>query len=102
MYPREALQAAAQLKEYTLSDKGTYTAADKSVQDAVRIYLIGSDNADDLLLNPGRALRASQPMDEELAVDFMQWLKADDGGQEVVRTHSMNGVILYSTAPRES
>lgn len=101
-FPVEALRAAASLEEYTLTDKGTYTASDSSVQEALQIFLIGSDAADDRLLNPARVLRSKYPMDEELAIDFLRWMKDDGGGQGVVREFKVKGVTLYSTAPIEN
>jgi len=101
-FPVEALRAAALLEEYTLTDRGTYTVSNCDVQKALRAYLVGSDAADDLLLNPARVLRGRSPMDQELAVDFLQWMEDDDGGQDVIRNFKLNGVTLYTTAPKSS
>jgi ABC-type tungstate transport system permease subunit len=95
----EALRTAALLGEYTLTDKGTYTVSSTDIQSALRIFLIGSDDADDLLLNPARVLRSKAPRNPTLAYDFLRWMKEDQGGQEVVRKFKLKGETLYSTAP---
>jgi len=98
-FPVEALRAAALLEEYTLTDKGTYTVSSFDIQKALRVYRVGSDAADDILLNPARVLRGKSPMDRELAIDFLRWMEDDRGGQDVIRHFKLNDVILYSTAP---
>jgi len=98
-FPVEALRAAAALEEYTLTDRGTYTVADPAVRGALEVYLVGSDSAKDKLLNPARVLRSAFAMNERLARDFMSWMKHDNGGQAVIRSFAVNGVILYTPAP---
>jgi len=70
-----------------------------NVQGALRIFLIGSDNAEDLLLNPARALRSKAPINPTLAYDFLRWMEDDQGGQEVVRKFKLQGEVIYSKAP---
>jgi ABC-type Fe3+ transport system substrate-binding protein len=36
---------------------------------------------------------------KEMANAFVDWLMSEDGGQEIARTFTKNGVILYSRAP---
>jgi ABC-type Fe3+ transport system substrate-binding protein len=51
------------------------------------------------LLNPAHALVSSKSDNKELAHEFVDWLTSEDGGQEVARTFTKNGVVLYSAAP---
>jgi ABC-type tungstate transport system permease subunit len=101
-YPREALRAAAALQEYTLIDKGAFLSADVSVQEAVQVFIMGTDDACDKLLNPARVLRSAYTIDEALAKEFMAWMRSDKGGQEVVRNFAVRGNKLYSEAPRDT
>jgi ABC-type tungstate transport system permease subunit len=95
------LRTAALLEEYTLTDKGTYTASSPDVQSSLKVFKFGTDALDDLLLNPARVLRSRTPMNQTLACDFLQWMKDDFGGQDVVRKFKLKGVFLYSTAPTD-
>jgi len=98
-FPVEALRAAAFLEEYTLTDKGTYTVSSEEVQKALRVYRIGSDSPDDLLLSTAQVLRGRAPLDQELAIDFLTWMRDDHGGQDVIRSFKLNDVVLYTPAP---
>ncbi|KAL0956905.1 hypothetical protein HGRIS_003010 [Hohenbuehelia grisea] len=52
------------------------------------------------LLNPCNALLGTSPQDRALAVAFMDWLVAKDGGQAVVATFEKNGEVLYEPVVR--
>ncbi|KIK56478.1 hypothetical protein GYMLUDRAFT_230114 [Collybiopsis luxurians FD-317 M1] len=105
-FPLQALQAASLLEEYTLTDKGTWLSSPTNVTDNLVIYKQGlepseSNNTNDdttILVNPCAAVLGSHTLDQAVASDFMQWLVADDGGQQVVREFKKNGVVLYAPA----
>ncbi|PPQ79459.1 hypothetical protein CVT25_002621 [Psilocybe cyanescens] len=100
-FPKEALEAAAALSEYALIDKGTWLDAPDSVTSHLKIFKIGSDNANDLLLNPAHALLGKQvsAANQDLCKAFMIWVTASNGGQKVVGSFEKNGHVLYSKAP---
>jgi ABC-type tungstate transport system permease subunit len=99
-FPLQALAAASLLSEYTLTDLGTWISSpDFTVKSELNIFKKGSDDADDPLLNPAHALFGSRASNPDVGTSFMDWLAASDGGQEVIRTFSKNGTILYSPAP---
>ncbi|KAK2463957.1 hypothetical protein APHAL10511_004008 [Amanita phalloides] len=86
-FPLEALQAAAALNEYTLTDKGIWLSSPPEVTSALRIYRRGDDynkDPDNWLLNPGRALLGAKAVEKDLANSFLDWLIDDNGGPEVV------------------
>ncbi len=60
---------------------------------------LGGDEEDDPLLNPAHALVSTMADNKEMANKFVDWLISEDGGQEIARTFTKNGVILYSPAP---
>jgi len=101
-FPREALEAASMLSEYTLIDKGTWLDAPQYVTSRLRIFRSGSDDPSDLLLNPAHALSGKQASlaHPEICKAFMQWMASPKGGQKVVEIFSRNGHVLYSKAPR--
>ncbi|KZT43336.1 hypothetical protein SISSUDRAFT_1068924 [Sistotremastrum suecicum HHB10207 ss-3] len=100
-FPQQALLAAGQLNEYTLTDRGTYLSSPKSVQDSVKIYIASTDAADDPLLNPARVLRGAKVPDNNLwvAKNFMTFIAAPGLGQKVIREYSVNNQTLYTPAP---
>ncbi|KAF8900695.1 hypothetical protein CPB84DRAFT_1847157 [Gymnopilus junonius] len=100
-FPREALQAASLLSEYTLIDKGAWLDAPKSITSTLKIFKMGSDDADDPLLNPAHLLCGKEPLpgNESISKEFVTWVLSRDGGQKVIEKFSKNGKILYSKAP---
>jgi len=99
-FPLQALKAASVLNEYTLTDRGTWLSSASEVTDVLNIYERGDQ--DELLLNPAHCLQGTKAPQEDLASSFMDWVISDDGGQEVVRTFTKNGEVLYSSAPAQS
>ncbi|KLJ11864.1 hypothetical protein EMPG_12985 [Blastomyces silverae] len=98
-YPIQALEAAAMLQEYTLTDRGTYLSVDENVRNQVTVYKAGSDEADDPLLNPAHLLIGAKAQDPALAKKFAEWLVSKDG-QAVVTGFKKGGQQLYSGAPQ--
>ncbi|KAG6819113.1 hypothetical protein H0H93_015358 [Arthromyces matolae] len=99
LFPFLALEAASQLSEYTLTDRGTWLSSPASVTDKLQIFKAGSDDADDPLLNPAHVLRGSQAAIPEIAKQFVQWVAAKDGGQKVIAEFRKGDDVLYSPAP---
>jgi len=95
------LEAASLLSEYTLTDLGTWTTATDAVKSRLNIFKKGSDDANDPLLNPAHALYGARASTAhaDIGKAFMDWLAAADGGQQVIKTFSKNGQVLYSGAP---
>lgn len=75
--------------------------APKSITSSLRIFKMGSDDADDLLLNPAHLLRGKgvPPANEGICKEFVSWVVSQNGGQKVIEKFSKNGKILYSKAP---
>ncbi|KAL0947665.1 hypothetical protein HGRIS_013753 [Hohenbuehelia grisea] len=107
-FPLQALAAASQLAEYTLTDRGTWLSSPSSVtaETSLRIYAKGSseptpegsgESDAKSLLNPCNALLSSMPGDP-LATTFMDWLLAPEGGQKVVRNFKKFDQVLYTPA----
>ncbi|KAL0570311.1 hypothetical protein V5O48_011649 [Marasmius crinis-equi] len=104
-FPLQALDAAASLSEYTLTDRGTWLSSPASVTDKLAIYkgaenfmtsTTGSNDDATILLNPCTAVLSAQPGNKEVAESFMSWLISADGGQQVVRDFKKNGEVLYT------
>jgi ABC-type tungstate transport system permease subunit len=101
-FPLEALQAAAALNEYTLTDRGIWLSSPTHVTDTLRIYQRGDRNdPDHWLLNPGRALLGAQAAEKDLASMFLDWLIDDNGGPKVVATFEKNGQVLFSPVQKD-
>ncbi|CAA7270307.1 unnamed protein product [Cyclocybe aegerita] len=99
-FPQEALQAASFLSEYTLIDQGTWLSAPNSIRARLRIFKLGSDNAADLLLNPGHVLYGTKALDHEgICRAFMDWVASSTGGQKILESFSKSGHVMYSKAP---
>jgi len=100
-FPIQALQGAALLSEYTVTDRGTWLSSANDTTNALTIFKAGSDNATDPLLNPARVLLGANadPSSKDISKEFMTWVVADDGGQQVIATFEKNGQVLYSKAP---
>jgi ABC-type tungstate transport system permease subunit len=100
-FPQEALRAASLLSEYTLTDRGTWLTAPKSITSRLRIYKMGSDDADDLLLNPAHLLYGSRnsTTHAETCRAFLDWVVSPAGGQGVIEAFSKQGQAVYTKAP---
>jgi len=99
-FPLEALEAAAALKEYTLTDRGIWLSSPPNVTGLLRVYKRGDENdPDKWLLNPGRVLLGAKAAEKKLAEKFLDWIVDDKGGQDVVRDYKKNGEVLYAPAP---
>ena len=61
----------------------------------------GGDGEGDVLLNPAHALVGVNVANLAMAGDFVDWLSAAGGGQEVIEKFVVNGTRLYSKAPRK-
>lgn len=62
---------------------------------------MGSDNADDLLLNSAHLLYGAKASVEhaDLCRVFQDWVVSPNGGQKVVEKFSKGGHVLYTKAP---
>lgn len=104
-FPSEALQAAAALSEYTLTDLGSWLCTPKSISSRLKVFKRGSDDANDLLLNPAHVLRGKRTSDanEMICKEFMTWVISPTGGQRVVENFSKPGAghLMYSKAPSD-
>lgn len=59
------------------------------------------DDKTDILLNPARALVGAYGKNKAMADAFAEWIARPEGGQKVVGGFEVNGVVLYTRAPRE-
>ena len=59
------------------------------------------DDKTDILLNPARALVGAYGENKSMADAFAAWIAKPDGGQKIVKEFAVNGVVLYTEAPRE-
>lgn len=76
---------------------------------SLRVFKIGSDAADDVLLNPAhllyRSVTAEDPgpaarvEDAALSTAFYDWIIDPAGGQKVTLTFSKAGQTMYSKPP---
>ncbi|KAL2679115.1 hypothetical protein Neosp_009876 [[Neocosmospora] mangrovei] len=99
-FPIQALTAAILLNEYTITDRGTILSLDAGLRNQTKIYKAGSDAADDLLLNPARALIGTKAPNADEATAFVKWLVSDKG-QDVIAGFEKDGQQLYSRAPKK-
>ncbi|KAK2733176.1 hypothetical protein FQN55_003714 [Onygenales sp. PD_40] len=98
-YPIQALTAAALLKEYTITDRGTLLSVDSKIRDQVTIYKAGGDkDPKDPLLNPAHLIIGAKSKNNETAHDFAEWLVGKDG-QKVIKGFKKGEEFLYSGAP---
>ncbi|MCJ1253207.1 hypothetical protein MMC24_001018 [Lignoscripta atroalba] len=102
-FPFKALKVAAQLDEYTLTDRGTWCSVEEWIREKMAVFKAGGDSEDDPLINPAHALVGTYGKNKATANEFVDWLVSADGGQEIIRTYSAdnNGSVLYSLAPSQ-
>lgn len=95
----EALEAAALLHEYTLTDRGTWLSSPKNITGTLEVYKAGSNDSNDMLLNPAHVLLGPQAKHAEICAQFMEWVVSSDGGQKIIAGFQKNGQLLYNKAP---
>ncbi|KIJ28686.1 hypothetical protein M422DRAFT_269986 [Sphaerobolus stellatus SS14] len=101
-FPLQALSAAAVLKEYTLTDRGTWLSSPKNVVSQLEIYKQGGDmDPNDRLLNPAHVLLGKASQNAAISKLFMQRVVDPSGGQKVMENFRKNGEVLYSKAPEK-
>ncbi|OAX79808.1 hypothetical protein ACJ72_05869 [Emergomyces africanus] len=99
-YPIEALNAAARLMEYTITDRGTYLSVSEKIRNLTTIYKVGTDDPDDPLLNPAHLLVGTKAQDLALANKFADWL-VSAAGQSVIARFKKDGKLVYTSALRK-
>lgn len=100
-FPIQALSTASLLKEYTLTDRGTFLSLKQlqpNLTAALEQFKIGTDDEDDPLLLPGHLLVGNKARNATLAQQFAAWA-ISARGQSVVTGFKKNGTQLYSGAP---
>jgi ABC-type tungstate transport system permease subunit len=97
-FPIQALTTAIVLKEYTLTDRGTYLSLPANVTGGMAIYKASTDDEDDPLLNPAHLLIGNKARNATFAKKFAEWA-VGASGQSVVTNFKKGGVQLYSGAP---
>ncbi|KAH8722388.1 extracellular solute-binding protein family 1 [Phaeosphaeriaceae sp. PMI808] len=97
-FPVQALTTAILLKEYTLTDRGTYLSLQGNLTNGINIYKAATDNEDDPLLNPAHLLVGKRANNATLAYQFANWATSRNG-QNVITSFKKNGQQLYSGAP---
>lgn len=100
-FPIQALSTASLLKEYTLTDRGTFLslqALSPNLTAALRTFKNGTDNESDPLLLPGHLLVGNKARNATLAQQFAKWATSPRG-QDVVTGFKKNDQQLYSGAP---
>ncbi|RDA85663.1 hypothetical protein CP532_4648 [Ophiocordyceps camponoti-leonardi (nom. inval.)] len=98
-FPIQALSMAMEMNAYTLTDRGTLLSVNETVKEKVVVYSKGTDNEDDVLLNPAHLLIGAQG-NQEMSKSFAEWL-IDEKGQSVIAGFEKNGEKLYTRAPSE-
>ena len=87
-FPFEALQGAALLSEYTLTDGGMWVNLPESISSRLKVFKIGGDDPDDLLLNPAHVLRGKErpesAANHTIHKAFMSWVVSPTGGRRVI------------------
>ena len=94
-FPSEALQAAAFLSEYTLTDVGSWVCLPKSTSSRLKAFKYGSDDPNDPLINPAHVLRGKRASDTNHHKEFMSWVVSPTGGQRVIEEFSH---LMFSKA----
>lgn len=100
-FPIQALSTASLLKEYTLTDRGTFLSLEQlqpNLTAALEQFKVGTDNENDPLLLPGHLLVGNKARNATLAQQFAAWATGTRG-QSVVTGFKKNGKQLYSGAP---
>ncbi|KAL4890991.1 hypothetical protein BDV59DRAFT_203981 [Aspergillus ambiguus] len=101
-YPVQALSAASLLKEYTITDRGTYlTLADqnKTLTENIVIYKRGEDVPE--LLNPADIIIGKKTLDDTVTTAFVRWVHSEAGQKVIVNFHKSDGYCLYKGFPND-
>jgi ABC-type tungstate transport system permease subunit len=97
-FPIQALTTAILLKQYTLTDRGTFLSLQQNLTGGVEIFKTGTDDEKDPLLLPGHLLVGNKARNGTLARRFAEWA-VGQAGQGVVTGFTKGGRQLYSGAP---
>ncbi|KAF3941563.1 hypothetical protein ABW19_dt0205609 [Dactylella cylindrospora] len=97
-FPIQALTAAILLKEYTITDRGTFLSIATSLQNQTVIYKAATDNETDPLLNPSHLLIGTKAEDKNITTLFKDWVIGEEG-QKAITGFKKNGEQLYTGAP---
>jgi ABC-type tungstate transport system permease subunit len=100
-FPIQALSTASLLKEYTLTDRGTFLslkALSPNLMDGLQQFKVGTDDENDPLLLPGHLLVGNRARNATLAQQFANWA-TNAKGQKMVTGFQKNGTQLYTGAP---
>lgn len=99
-FPFGALRAASKLGEYTLVDRGTWNSIEEDVRERMLLFKEAFEaDESDPLLNPAHILVGQCATNKEMANRFVDWMISDQG-QRIVTEFAVNGVVLYSGAPK--
>lgn len=114
-FPRQALEAAAALGEYTLVDRGTWLSMRSlpHIRDKIVLYKEGKIDwpelelspsgghvlAGDSLGNPAHGLLSPSAHNPEVADLFLDWMMWQQGGQKVIHEFVVNGEQLHGQSP---
>ncbi|KAK6358734.1 hypothetical protein TWF730_008057 [Orbilia blumenaviensis] len=98
-FPIEALNAAILLKEYTITDRGTYLSINPALAKKTVIYKAATDNATDPLLNPAFLLIGKKATNVGTVNNFRKWVVDKKLGQKAIIAFKKNGKQLYTGAP---
>ena len=98
-FPIQALEAAILLKEYTITDRGTYLSIDPDLANNTVIYKAATDNATDALLNPAFLLIGKKATNLGTTNNFKKWVVDKKLGQKVIIAFKKAGKQLYTGAP---
>jgi ABC-type tungstate transport system permease subunit len=98
-YPIQALEAAAALHEYTLTDRGTYLSVNAKVESQLTIYKKGTNSSNDPLLLPAHILIGFNAKNKEMAQEFAIWVTSE-AGQHVIKDFKKKNQHVYSPAPK--
>ncbi|PVH99339.1 extracellular solute-binding protein family 1 [Periconia macrospinosa] len=97
-FPIQALTTSILLKEYTLTDRGTYLSLPASVANQTVIFKAANDDENDPLLNPAHLVVSKTAQNQTIAYEFAKWAVGANG-QKVITDFKKNGQQLYSGAP---
>ncbi|KAH7320750.1 extracellular solute-binding protein family 1 [Stachybotrys elegans] len=97
-FPIQALTASIALREYTLTDRGTYLSLSQELARSAVVYKRATDDESDPLLNPAHLLVGRRAQNLTMAYRFADWLVSANG-QRVITSFTRNGEQLYSGAP---
>lgn len=59
----------------------------------------GDEEEDEVVLNPAHILVGKYGKFKEMGERFREWMISRDGGQEVINTFAVNGVVLCTMVP---